>query len=389
MSVRKHAAIARSKGAQGSRRDQARRSRPERDKSGNPLDADRRPVAARAAAAMCPDGRRWAAVPGCLTRGSGLALLATALLVAGCGAGKSVATLVQPGLVRERSGLLADYGFRSARPTTALLTNFELNGSASSTDAWVSLEADGLHVGVDRHQPETFKGFFAVTKAAYPATSVFHVRMSREVNNVMSSSNTGEAVFAVQTGDTKRTGDINYVLVASVTSGGLTHWEIGDAEGHVANATTTILWTSRPSRTAPISEDITLRTDGHSSYTVYFGNRIVYQSNRLTMNIVPPFQTYLEVQALEIAYQSGFQDFWITSNDAILVEGLHQGDLVTLTPEHGTPVGAVADASGEAELALSAPQAKGEGTLTIQDGGTLRRFPGLLYAGGDIYRVRA
>ena len=331
---------------------------------------------------------------GYLARGSVWVVLATALLTAGCGSAGSesvpatAATVVQPGLVRERSGLLIDYGFRNAAPAAALSTDFELNGSAPLSRSSASVQADGLHVGVERHQPGTFEGSFAVTRAAYPASSVFHVRMSREARDVMSRSQTGEAVFAVQTGTTKRTGDINYVLVASVTNAGFTHWEVGYAEGRVAGAKTTILWTGPPSRVAPVSEDITLRTNGHSSYTVYFGNGVVYESNRLRMRITPPFQPYLEVQALEIAYESRFQDFWITSDDSILVNGLHQGELVTLTPANGAPVRALADASGQARLLLALPEAEGRGTLTILSGGSLRRFPGLLYAGGDVYRVR-
>jgi len=328
-------------------------------------------------------------------RASGIVDLATPLLAAdarGAGSELVAATagaVVQPGLVRERSGLLINYDFRSAAPTAALLKDFELNGSAPPSNSSVSVQADGLHVGVDRHQPGAFEGFFAVTRAAYPASSVFHVRMSREARNVMSPSQTGEAVFAVQTGTTKRTGDINYVLVASVTNAGSTYWEVGYAEGHLADATTTILWTGPPSPTGPVSEDITLRTDGHSSYVVYFGNRVVYESNRLKMRIVPPFQPYLEVQALEIAYESRFQDFWITSDDSILINGLDQGDLVTLAPATGAPVGALADASGHVRLGLAPPQAKGNGTLTIVSAGSQRRFAGLLYAGGDVYRLCA
>jgi hypothetical protein len=204
---------------------------------------------------------------------------------------------------------------------------------------------------------------------------------------VTSPSQTGEAVFAVQTSTTKRTGAINYVLFASVTNAGLTHWEVGYAEGHVAGATTTVLWMSPPSATAHVSEEVTLLTNGHSSFVVYSGNRVVYESNALKMNIVPPFQAYLEVQALEIAYQSRFQDFWITSDDSILIDGLHQGDRVTLAPAEGAPVEAIANAAGEAKLALAPPEAKGTGTLTIFGAGSPRRFPGLLYAGGDVYRL--
>jgi hypothetical protein len=52
----------------------------------------------------------------------------------------------------------------------------------------------------------------------------------------------GEVIFAVQTGTTKKTGVLNYVLVASTTNAGLTHWLVGYAEGKVANAKTTVLW---------------------------------------------------------------------------------------------------------------------------------------------------
>jgi len=320
--------------------------------------------------------------------------LATGDLTPGSGATGSESvppipgTVLQPGLVRERNGLRLDYEVRSESPTAALLKDFELNGSAPLANSWASVQADGLHIGVGRHQAGTWEGFFAVTRGACPVSSVFHVRMSREPRNVMSRSQTGEAVFAVQTGTTKRTGDINYVLVASATNAGSTRWEVGYAEGHIADATTTILWTAPPSPTAPVSQDMTLCTDGRSSYIVYFGNRVVYESNRLKMRIVPPFQLYLEVQALEISYHARFQDFWITSDDSILVTGLGQGDRVTLAPANGTPVRALADASGQARLSLAPPQAKGNGTLTILSGGSLRRFPELFYSGGDVYRIR-
>jgi hypothetical protein len=303
--------------------------------------------------------------------------------------GAVVVSLWMAGLERVRSGLLIDRDFRCAAPTATLLEDFELGGSAPVSNSSVRVEPDGLHVGVNRHGPGRFEGFFAVTRAAYPAASVFHVRMSREDRNVMSRLQTGEAVFAIQTATTKRTGDINYVLVASVTNAGSSYWEVGYAEGHLADAATTILWTGPPSPGAAVSEDITLRTDGRSSYIVYFGNRVVYESHTLEMSIVPPFQAYLEVQALEIAYEVRFQDFWITRGDSILVDGLRQGDRVTLAPAEGDPVGALADASGQALLALAPPQAKGDGTLAILSGGSVRRFPDLPYAGGDVYRASA
>jgi hypothetical protein len=313
------------------------------------------------------------------------------VLATGCGGDRSIRiaapVVLAPGLVRETSGLLVSKPFRSPESTGSLRREFELDGSAPAADAWARVDASGLSVGVRRHRPGVFEGYFAVTRAAYPATSVFHVQMSRERGTVASSTQTGESVFAVQTGTTKQTGAINYVVVASVTNAGMTHWEVGYAEGHLADARTTILWASPATRDAPLSEDVTLRTDGRSSLVVYLGSRLVYQSDRLAMRIVAPFQPYLEVQALEIPYAARFQDFWITRDSSLLVTGLSRGDEVTLSTAAGAEVDAVADASGQARLGLPLPSARGSGTLAIEHRGSQRRFPGLTYAGGDVLRV--
>jgi len=191
--------------------------------------------------------------------------------------------------------------------------SFEFNGSAPPADRVASISPQGLRVGVRRHAPGSWEGFFAVTRTSFPANSVFTVTMYREPGHISGANQTGETVFAVQTGDTKRTGDINYVLVASVSNAGLTHWEIGYAAGHIANATTAVLWTGPSSPTADLSEAVTLTTDGHSSLQVHFGNRLVYSSHTLKMNIVAPFQAYLEVQALQIPYTARFANFRVES----------------------------------------------------------------------------
>jgi hypothetical protein len=289
------------------------------------------------------------------------------------------------------SGLLADFGFNTAETPSVLQKDFELGGSAPAANAQVTALPDGLHVGVLHHPTGVFEGYFAVTRASYPANAIFHVKMWRQGLRTVTLSQTTEAVFAVQTATTKQTGAINYVLVASVRHGPLVHWELGFAEGHLANASTKILWTgpSLPNGQAPLSQDVTLRTDGYHAYEVYFDDRLVYRSRRLNMNIMPPFQAYLEVQALAAAYESRFQDFWVARSDTVQVQGVPPGARVSLRPDDQTRVSATADQTGTAQLKLRLPEARGTGTLTVVAHGTTRRFAGLHYAGGDVYRVNA
>ena len=225
---------------------------------------------------------------------TGLALCGAAVFTA-CGASTSASAVSFP--------------FQGRQTLQELGQSFEFNGSAPPADRVASVSPQGLRIGVRRHQPGSWEGFFAVTRASLAANSVFGVTMHREPGQIMSPNQTGETVFAVQTGDTKRTGDINYVLVASVSNGGLTHREVGYAAGHVADATITVLWTGPSSPTADPGEDVSLTTDGYSSLQVHFGNRLIYSSHTLKMNIVPPFQAYLEVQALEVPYVVRFADF--------------------------------------------------------------------------------
>ena len=133
---------------------------------------------------------------------------------------------------------------------------------------------------------------------------VYHVDMSRLPGNVSGAGAQGEAVFAVQTGTTAINGLINYVVVASNSRRGATTWTIGYAHGLVADAKLETLARIGPSKSSPVSQQISLVTDGRHRLTVYFGNRLVYSANDLRLDIQPPFQPYLEVQALRIPYAS-------------------------------------------------------------------------------------
>jgi hypothetical protein len=310
-----------------------------------------------------------------LVSGGSAALLAAAA-VSACGRSG-------PGLVLEHNGLLADRAFSKAVPTASLSPAFRLGGTAAMSNATVRAAADGLHVGVGPHRLGTWRGFFVATAATYPAGAVIHVQMTRPSKAVPLKSQSGIALLAVQTAASDY---LDYVLVAGVISREHRSWLVGYANGSTTYSTTKPL-DIMPSNAT--SEDITLRTDGRSRYTVFFGDRLVYRSTKLTLNVTPPLRVYLEVEARGFAYQTQFRDFWVAASNAVTVTGLRKGDQVTLTPDGEPAVRARANAAGKARLVLPLTEAVGEGTVTV-DGPHMRRrrFAHLAYSGGDIYQLR-
>jgi len=288
----------------------------------------------------------------------------------------------------ERQGLLIDDGFHRPKSLSQLQERYELNGSAPEHDRFASVDSAGLHVGVREHEPGVFEGYFAVTHDVYPASSVFQVRMARQNVDVPQKDRSGEAVFAVQTGTTKKTGVINYVLVASSTHAGMTHWLVGSAEGKVADAKTTVLWETPYLETAKADryQDITLGTNGRTSLEVWFGARLVYSSHRLRLHIDAPLQPYLEVQGLETGYISTFTDFSVVSDSSLTILGLHPHETVSFVPGHHDAISAVASATGEAHIPLPLPMVRGTATVTLGRYGGRRLGP-FTYAGGDVDRV--
>ena len=253
-----------------------------------------------------------------------LAVLAT-LVTAGCGGGGSAPPValkrsITAGLVLERNGLLASYPFNTLKPTSSLAGSFRLGGTAGPSDASIRVLTDGLYVDVGPRRLGNWRGYFAATSAAYPASAVFHVRMWRLAPSVPFTSQTGVALFAVQTGQYNV---LNYVLVAGVITRRSAYWAVGHATGNFAYANTKLIWIRR---SADTHEDITLRTNGHSSYAVYFGSKLVYESRALKLKITPPFRVYLEVEARGVPYQTRFQDLWVARDNAVRIVGLHPAD---------------------------------------------------------------
>jgi len=286
------------------------------------------------------------------------------------------------GLTLTRSGLAMADPFSTSTPDRQLLDHYVFNGSAAPGVGWVSATSGGLDVGIRSHRD--WAGWFAVTLRAAGPDVVWHALMARPSTPV--GSGVGEAVLAVQSASTQRNSSINYVVVSALASGGKSTWQIGSAHGFVADAVTDRLWQEPRRADAPGVEPVTIRTDGHHSLSVWFGDRLVYSSHHLHMHDPPPFQAYLEVQGRGISYVSNFKDFWVTDAAPVTVTGVAPGSHLTLQTGHGG-VRATADSSGHAALQVPPPESVGTATLTVAGRSGVRRFPDLHYAGGDVVHL--
>lgn len=307
-------------------------------------------------------------------------------------AGERPAPLASSGqwqLLRTTEGTLIDDAFRGDIPGREVQDVYEFNGDADPSRAFVRATAGGLQVGVDPDPSSTtYSGYFAVTHDAYPETSVFHVRVSKQAGQVESPNEVGEAVFAVQTASTKITGLINFIVLSSVSTAGMTSWKVGYMNGHVRNANYIGYWSTAPSLDAPDTQDVTLRTDGRRTLTVWFGDKLVFHSDELQLDIQAPFQPYLEVQAVQTPYVSSFQDFWVVKDDQVRLTGAPAGSRVALVADGIVLSERTAGAGGDATLMLPPYAAKGSATLEITEAGHQPvRLGSFDYAGGDEFEL--
>jgi hypothetical protein len=320
------------------------------------------------------------------------AVAALALTGAGIAAARSgegpapIASAGQWQLLRTTEGTLMDNPFNQAITPREVQDTYEFNGDTDPELAFVRATDDGLQVGVEpMPEAEAHNGYFAVTHDAYPETSIFHVRMSKQPGQIQSPTEVGQAVFAVQTASTKVTGLINFIVLSGDSTDGMTSWRVGYMHGHVRNAAYVNYWSTEPSVNSPDTQDVTLRTDGRRTLTVWFGKEQVFHSDELELEIQAPYQPYLEVQAVKTPFVSSFQNFWVVEEDHLQLTGLPDGAAVRLVDDQGAVLGeTAAGTGGAATLELPPYAAKGSGTLEVTEpGGEPIRLGSFDYAGGD------
>jgi hypothetical protein len=288
------------------------------------------------------------------------------------------------------SGLLADEPFAAPEAMRTFEDRFELDPLAPADGVtWAEVGRHGLDVGVLEH--EGWEGYFAMTHDLFPSGSVFHTDMEA-VPATVAGEGIGEAVFAVQTGSTKITSDVNFLAVNSYASDGQLKWQVGYSAAKFQDARRRSLAQLDEPGAALVPDrpvGVTLRTDGHRSLDVFIGETQVFSASDLDLFVEPPLQAYLEVQARDIAYTSRFTDFWVTSSDTLLVEELPEGTEVRLGTAADPVASATADASGTAALRLPLPRAHGTASLSVRlaEEDWREVSSSFTYSGGDRYEA--
>jgi hypothetical protein len=261
---------------------------------------------------------------------------------------------------------------------------WEQNGSAGPGNGVATVDGGLLHVGV-RHSTSGFRGWFLTTTGSVPDSCAFQFDAASPPDLPAGSpaSTTGELVMAVQTANTAITGDINYVVVAEIVhADGSRVLQAGYSTGHVRNAVERVLARVPWGRGGM---HVSVETDGDQRLEVWVDNRVLFDATDLHMGITPPFQPYLEVQAVGTPYSVAFSRYASVCGDDVAVDGLPDGSLVALGSEHAVAWG------GRALLPLDRSRAPVTGRLEVStpDGSSVRSFDAHTYWPGDRFAYQA
>ena len=256
---------------------------------------------------------------------------------------------------------------------------WEANGSAGADNGIAVVRGGHLHVAV-RQATAGFRGWFLTATGTTPDSCAFQFTAASPPPVTASSSQAiGELVMAVQTGNTVRTGDINYVFVAeNVSSSGHRNLTVGYSQGHLSHASEHILkqvpWAAGPLQVA-------IRTNGNNKLSVWVNGSLFYYAYILQLGIAPPFQPYLEVQARQTPYSVAYDGYSSVCQPDVAISGLPDGSTATLNGHQ-----AVAR-NGTATLTAAVAAPPMTGVLTVREPGTGRtvRFAPNTYWPGSRY----
>jgi len=266
---------------------------------------------------------------------------------------------------------------------------WEANGSAGPSNGQAAVSGGLLHVGI-RTATSQFRGWFLTTTGSVPDSCAFQfdaaspppvVRAASTTPATAGARATGELVMAVQTASTARTGDINYAVVSeSVAADGRRFLEAGYATGRVRNAVEHVL-KRVPWAPGPLA--VSVVTDGEDRLQVWVDGWPFLDASGLRMGIEPPFQPYLEVQAVGTPYSVAFSRYASVCGDDVVVDGLPAATMASLA---GQMTSAVA---GQATFPLGRSSAPLAGELRLRGTATAPvTFASHSYWPGDRYAYR-
>ena len=208
--------------------------------------------------------------------------------------------------------------------TTGNTASWTSGGDAASQPGakyTYSEDSQGLHIGVEPATSGTWAGYFALSSAtnAYLAHATVTLAYSTVPDN---GFNTG---IYVQTANNDF---IDYIgcLAVAVPQGN--YWTVVQSYGVVVGSQAINTLYQSPMNTLPLTQDCTIITNGNNYLKVYIGGNAVVDRNNMTLNIPPPFQTYLEPQSSTASSMltGTYTDYYATASEGVKVNNAPAGD---------------------------------------------------------------
>lgn len=287
-------------------------------------------------------------------------------------------------LILTSSGQLWDTHFQ--QPLKDYRNRYHYNGSESAHRRFVTWSKGLLNIGVNQSGIPAFKGLFAVTEPSFPAGSFVETSM-KPIRAVPQSGQVAETIVAVQTATTHENAEINYVIAALTQISGANLLQLGYANGVYAHAKTFILRNYRAPHlfTTVSREPITISTNGLHDLRIWLGSQLLLNQSRLDLNIIPPFQVYLEVQSKGLRYAARFHSLLIYRSNHVAIEGLPNDARIQALGSRGRPLAQGISSHHTFIIGLRPPRLQRWATISITAAGHTRTFRHVDLVGGDTY----
>ncbi len=289
-------------------------------------------------------------------------------------------------LVLTASGQLWNAHFQ--HPLQKVLYHY--NGSETPKRRFVTWSRGLLSIGVNQVGLHGFKGLFAVTEPSFPAGSFVETSM-KPLRAAPKPGQYAETIVAVQTATTPENGQINYVIASLTQAPRGNLLQLGYANGVVRDAKTYILRDYQAPHlfTTVANQPVTISTNGLHDLKIWLGSRLILNESRLDLNIIPPFQVYLEVQSQGLRYAARFHRLVIYRSNQVTMDGIPNGAIVTVLGPHGTPLAEGPARHGTFTMTLTPPRLQASVTVRVSLGTRVTTFHGVVVKGGDVYAYRA
>ncbi|MDE1852389.1 MAG: hypothetical protein KGI38_01445 [Thaumarchaeota archaeon] len=287
------------------------------------------------------------------------------------------AASASPGLSLVSSGKLAQDSL-----TTGQTSYWYFGGDAVTEGAPHSYYEDsqGLHLGVQSPLSGVWAGFYAES----PDTNgmLFHTLLTLPYTSLSSESfNTG---LYVQTSSN----NVNYITCAASADSTGYSWSVLYTTGLPTNA---VVFTTVYSQanSGPLTRDCTIITNGNNFLEVYLGGQLVYSSHTLSLNMPPPFDSYLEVQTTNSQSQhfASYANYYATKSQNVNLTNGPPGGTMVIADSAGHVLGqATISRSGSASVDIGsyALPVAGKVSVYYSNGSLDSSYSGQIW-GGDVY----